>query len=335
MSYHNALKFLAQKTPVIELYDQLGGRVAVCPEWNGRVMTSTCGGLEGDSFGFLNVRAIDADSYDDFGGEDQWTLSPLVYSYCVENIKANQVILQRTLQMADANGVSTEFNLTRQIVLLSRFQSGDMFDDAVAETLEQSDVSAVGFYTENKVRIQERGYIASRNRGMFNANPHTAVIVPAPPVNFTPEPFSVDVDYLGGAPHGRIRYLSKTLLFRADGQRRCQVTMPFVSAPPIFGAIECRSGTLTLWTFDLPDHCSDENDVIRISNSSHFQGSELDWATYFEMNCFSAARELESEHSLTSSQCTLHINADNTVLDNLLRQIFGVSLEGISRKMFW
>ena len=334
MSYHDALNYLVHKTSVIELYDQLGGRVAVCPEWNGRVMTSTCGGLEGESFGYINVQAIDTDNYDDFGGEDQWTLSPLIYSYGIESIKANLVILRRALRMADANGTSVELSLTRSIFLLSRHRAGAIFGDAVAEALERSDVSNVGFYTEDTVQTQTRAYIAGRQRGMFNASPHTAVIVPTPPISFTPEPFSVDIDYLGGAPHGRIRYLSKTLLIRADGQRRCQVTMPYATAPPFFGAIERRLGTLTLWTFDLPD-APGENDMIRIYNPGRLRGGELDLATYYEMNCFAAARELVPEDSLTSCQCTLHINAENAVLDGLIRQIFGVSLGDVSRKMHW
>ena len=334
MSYHDALNYLAQKTSVIELYDQLGGRVAVCPDWNGKVLTSTNGGLDGDSFGCINVQAIDTECFEDFGGEDQWTLSPLIYSFAIENIKENRVGLHRTLQMADANGVSVELHLTRSISLLSRKKIGAMFGDSVTDSLEQNEVSVVGFYTENTVRSQEKACVASRQRGMFNASPHTAVIVPTSPVSFAPEPFSVDVDYLGGAPHGRIRYLSKILLIRTDGRKRCQVTMPFAAAPPILGTIERRSGTLTLWTFDLPNDYN-ANDVIRVYNPVGPQDSESDLATYYEMNCFSAARELQPEDSLTYCRCTLHLNADNAVLDDLIQQIFGISLTDISRKMLW
>ena len=334
MSYHDALNYLIQKTSVVELYDQLGGRVAVCPDWNGRVLTSTNGGLEGDSFGYINVQAIDTDCYEDFGGEDQWTLSPLIYTYSIESIKANHTILQRTHQMADANGTPVEFHLTRTISLLSRYQAGAMFADALADALEQNDVSVVCFHTENTVRLQERAYVACRQRGMFNASPSTAVIVSEPPVSFTPEPFSADIDYLGGAPHGRVRHLPKTLLIRADGHGRCQVTIPFATAPPIFGAIERWSGTLTLWTYDLPNG-SEENDMIRMYNPGHSHGNELDWATYYEMNCFSAVREVVPECPLTYSQCTLHINADNALLDELIQQIFGVSLQEIAKKMLW
>ena len=335
MSYHDALNYLVQKTSVIELYDQLGGRVAVCPDWNGRVMTSTNGGLEGDSFGCINVQAIETDCYEDFGGEDIWRLSPLIYTFTLESIKDNKTVLQRTLRKADANGTSVEFHLTRSISLLSRYQAGAMFGGVVEDALKHSDVSVVGFHTENTVQTQERAYVASRQRGMFNASPHTAVIVSEPPVSFAPEPFSVDIDYLGSAPHGRIRHLPKALLIRADGHGQCQVTMPFAATPPTFGAIERRSGTLTLWTFDLPNGCSETNDIIRIYNPGHLHGDKFDWAAYYEMNCFSSVRELESDIPLTYAQCTLHINADNAVLGEIIREVFSTSLEEISHKMRW
>jgi len=332
MPYHDALNYLAQKTSVIELYNQWGGRVAICPEWNGRVMTSACDGLEGDSFGCINVRAIDAEFVEDYGGEDHWTLSPVVHSFAVETLKEHKAVLQRTLRMHDAHGVSGEFHLTRSIFLLGRRNIGTLFGDAVADSLEREDVSAVSFRTENIVRSQENARVASRLRGMFNASPNTIIILATPPEDFETGQSSVMIDYLGGAPHSRIRYLPQTMLIRADGRKHCQVTLPFPDVPPIIGAIELRLGTLTLWTFDLPN--VSENDVVRIYNSSHSPTQGLDWATHYEVNCFSAAQKMLPEESFTYCQSLLHLNAGNDVLGNLVRQIFDVSLEDISRKMF-
>ena len=332
MSYHDALNYLAQKTSVIELYNQWGGRVAVCPDWNGRILTSTCDGLDGNSFGFVNVQAIDNEQFEKFGGEDQWTISPLIHPFTVDNVKENKTALQQTLSMTDANGVPVDVHLSRSISLLSRQAIGSWFGDAVAEALEQADVSVVSFRTENIVRSQQKAHIASRQRGMFNASPHTTVIVPTVPEGFAPKPIPVEIDYLGRSPHGRIRHLPQTLLFRADGQGRCRITIPFSSAPPIIGAVELRQGVLTLWTFDLPN--GSEEDIIRIYNPGRSHGNELDWATYHEINCFSSAQELLPENSLTYCQCTLHLNADNKVLDDLVQQIFDVSLEAI-RSRFW
>jgi hypothetical protein len=91
LAYREALNYLASRTRVIELCNQLGGRVAICPDWGGRVITSSCDGLDGYSFGFVNVQEIDKDAtkqnntefdneianaFELYGGEDQFTLSP-------------------------------------------------------------------------------------------------------------------------------------------------------------------------------------------------------------------------------------------------------------------
>jgi len=333
MSYHDALNYLAQKTSVIELYDQLGGRAAVCPEWNGKILTSTCDGLKGNSFGCVNVRAIEKERFEDFGGEDQWTISPLIYPFTVETIKENKAVLQRTLQMTDAYGKLVELNLSRSISLLSRQKIGDWFGDAVAEALEQEDVSVVGFRTENTVRAQEKAHIASRQRGMFNAGPHAFVIVSTPPKDYPWDSFSVEIDYLGRAPHGRILHLSQALLIRADGHGQCQATIPYSVAPPILGAVELQFGTLTLWTFDLPDDSNSEDDVIRIYNSGSTHTDKLDWARYYEVNCFSTAQNLQPDAALSYRQHTLHIAADNHALGSLVRQIFDVELDEIPKNV--
>ena len=60
--------------------DDAGARVAIAPEWQGRVMTSTCAGLEGPSFGFVNRDFIEAGKTDphfnNYGAEDRLWLSP-------------------------------------------------------------------------------------------------------------------------------------------------------------------------------------------------------------------------------------------------------------------
>jgi hypothetical protein len=79
MSYAETVAFLKKHTNVVELTDG-DARVAVCPEWQGRVMTSTCGGMEGQSFGFVNDDFINAGKsnlhFNNYGGEERLWLSP-------------------------------------------------------------------------------------------------------------------------------------------------------------------------------------------------------------------------------------------------------------------
>ena len=80
MSYGEARDFLAKHARLVELRGDAGARVAVVPEWQGRVMTSTCGGSAGPNFGFVNREFIEAgkpDSrFNNFGGEERMWLCP-------------------------------------------------------------------------------------------------------------------------------------------------------------------------------------------------------------------------------------------------------------------
>ena len=79
MTYADTVEFLKKHTKVVELSDG-DARAAICPAWQGRVMTSTCGGLQGQSFGFVNDEFINAGEpnshFNNFGGEERLWLSP-------------------------------------------------------------------------------------------------------------------------------------------------------------------------------------------------------------------------------------------------------------------
>ena len=80
MSYGKTREFLAKHTNVVELSNADGARVAVCPAWQGRVMTSSCDGNQGASFGFVNRAFIEPGNLDErfnnYGAEDRMWLSP-------------------------------------------------------------------------------------------------------------------------------------------------------------------------------------------------------------------------------------------------------------------
>ena len=80
MSYGEVKHFSAKHTKLVELTAGVGARVAISPAWQGRVMTSTCTGLEGPSFGFVCYDFISAGKsnlhFNNYGGEDRMWLSP-------------------------------------------------------------------------------------------------------------------------------------------------------------------------------------------------------------------------------------------------------------------
>src|SRR6185295_14981950 len=63
-TYGEAFNFLVAHTKVIQLTGENGERVAICPEYQGRVMTSTTNDLEGLSHGWVNREFISRSAVD-------------------------------------------------------------------------------------------------------------------------------------------------------------------------------------------------------------------------------------------------------------------------------
>ncbi len=66
---------------IIELKDpESGAGILLIPGWQGRVMTSTAGGAEGTSFGWINYDLISSgkisEQFNPFGGEERFWLGP-------------------------------------------------------------------------------------------------------------------------------------------------------------------------------------------------------------------------------------------------------------------
>jgi hypothetical protein len=84
-TYEQDLKFLAAHTDVLELKDDRGARVVICPQFQGRVMTSSADGSAGRSFGWINREFIASGAKDvifnNYGGEHRFWLSPEAGQY--------------------------------------------------------------------------------------------------------------------------------------------------------------------------------------------------------------------------------------------------------------
>src|SRR5690348_14282097 len=79
--FDSDLAFLNQHTKTIVLADARGlAKVAVAPTYQGRVMTSTTGGTDSPSFGWIGRAAIESGQRQPhmnvFGGEDRFWLGP-------------------------------------------------------------------------------------------------------------------------------------------------------------------------------------------------------------------------------------------------------------------
>jgi hypothetical protein len=296
MSYGEVRDFLAKHTKLVELSDVSGARVAVAPGWQGRVMTSTCGGLEGASFGFVNRAFVEAGKLDlhmnNPGAEERMWLCPeggpfsLWFKPGDKQVMANWFTppainetawkvtsepqgstLRMTSHMEFRNTADTPFTLdaVRDVRLLGRDDFSKLFGDSAAALIGRSGVKVVGYETGNQITnrgpafSKEKGLVSIWMLGMMNAGPETVILVPYRSGSESELGPVVKSDYFGSIPADRLIVTPEVVLFRADGHLRSKIGTSQRRARNVLGSIDFKNNVLTIVHFTMPDDPTQHN----------------------------------------------------------------------------
>ncbi len=279
------LTFLRQHTDIVLLTDPSGARVAIAPGYQGRVMTSTTGGEDDPSFGWLGRDAIASGQRQPhmnvFGGEDRFWLGPEGGQYALyfthgdpfdlEHWQVPEPIdwgawsvvdrtpsaVQFSKRMTVRNYASTTFelNVQRTVRLLG---SSDILPHAGEAA---RDVRSVAFESVNTVTNAgrerwrpESGLISIWILGMFNPSPRTTVAIPfAPGEPATLGPIVNDA-YFGKVPPDRLVVKDSVILFRGDGQYRSKIGLSPSRALSVAGSYDADNRVLTIVEYTRPPH---------------------------------------------------------------------------------
>jgi len=290
MSYREAREFLASSTKLVELTNDRGARVAICPEWQGRVMPSTCAGLDGPSFGFLHREFIERGQTDphfsNYGAEDRMWLSPEGGQFSLWfkpgdkqtldnwftppalNEGAFEIVsekndpfyrLTRRMRFQNASGTPFDLAVNRDVRLLNGPELVRLFGREAAELLDGPGVKLVGYETINTITnrgpamTKEKGLVSIWMLGMLNASLETVVIVP-----YKPGPESqlgpvVKSDYFGPIPADRLKITPEAILLRADANYRSKLGASQKRARNVLGSIDFAGGVLSIVHCTMPD----------------------------------------------------------------------------------
>jgi hypothetical protein len=289
-TYGAVRDLLVAHTKVVELTGETGERVAICPEYQGRVMTSTTGDLEGMSHGWVNRAFIQRGAADrhfnNYGGEDRFWLAPeggpysLFFAPAAAQTLANwytppglndgafkisstqsdpHYLLTRQIRLL--NAAKTQFNLdvSREIHLQKAHHFGKLFGADAESAVSAGHLKLVGFQTINTVTnrgpalTRDKGLIAIWSLGQFPGGSRTSIVIPYKGPDDAELGRIVNSDYFGEVPTERLRVNSQAIWFRGDGKYRSKIGVPQPRAKPIAGSIDLENGVLTLVHFSMPD----------------------------------------------------------------------------------
>jgi hypothetical protein len=278
--------FLQAHTPVVVLHSEDGAaRVAIAPEYQGRVMTSTAAGDAGPSFGWIHRPIVASEARQPhmtvLGGEDRFWLGPeggqfgLYFApgapFDFEHWQVPEAIDWGPFSVVGQSGREIAFE--RSLHLINH--AGTEFDIAVHRSVRVLDASelglpslagakVVGYETENVVTntgksawTKETGLLSIWILGMFTPSDGTTVVLPIRVGNDNELGPAVRDDYFGKVPPDRLRVRQGHVFFRGDGKQRGKIGIPRTRALPSAGSYDSLHGVLTLVQFTLPEQARD------------------------------------------------------------------------------
>lgn len=293
-NYQQDLEFLSAHTEVVELTDEHGARIVICPQLQGRVMTSTCSGPQGPSFGWINREFISAgyksEQFNNYGGEDRLWLGPEGGQFAVFfrpgkpqelanwyvppalNDGAMRLVstssdpyhrLTRTMKLLNASGHEYALDVQRTIRLLSRDRFGEYFGSEAAAALQKAaSAKYIGFESDNKITntgepvTADRGLLSLWSIGMFKPGENAYVIIPYIAGEEAELGPVVNTAYFNEIPEERLQITPQAILFQGDGDYRSKIGVLPGRARPVAGAIDFDRNTLTLVHYTLPENAA-------------------------------------------------------------------------------
>ena len=276
--------FLRQHTQVLTLTDPSGAQVVIAPGYQGRVMTSTTGGSDAPSFGWIGRTAIGSGQRQPhmnvFGGEDRFWLGPEGGQYAlyfkagdpfdldhwqvpepldwggwdVETQSATSARFQKRMTLINYAKTQMEIDVDRTVRMLSRDEVTPMLGEPPSDA-----VRIVAFESSNTVTNvgtaswkQESGLVSVWILGMFNPSPETNIALPyatGPESRLGP---IVNDAYFGKVPADRLVVKPSAVVFRGDGRYRSKIGLSPSRALPIAGSYDAVGHVLTLVRYTRP-----------------------------------------------------------------------------------
>jgi hypothetical protein len=289
--FKDDLAFLRANTKVVVLTAPDGlAQVAVNPDIQGRVMTSTAAGPDGLSFGWINrellTSGVNNPHINAFGGEDRfwlgpeggqfsiffkkgdpfdldhWWTPPAVNegSFDVVASEAGRIHLRKAMRLVNYSGAEFDLEVNREVRLLGKAEVA-----ALGVPVPEG-VQMVAYASDNNITntganawAKETGLLSIWILGMFNPSPGTTIVVPFKPGPEAELGPAVNDAYFGKVPADRLVVRDKegVLFFSGDGKYRSKIGISPARVKPFAGSYDAANGALTIVHLTIPDGATD------------------------------------------------------------------------------
>jgi len=364
--FKDDLAFLRSHTKVVVLTGADGlAQVAVNPDLQGRVMTSTAAGPDGLSFGWINrellASGVNNPHINAFGGEDRfwlgpeggqfsiffkkgdpfdldhWRTPPAINegAYDIASQEADRIHFRKAMRLLNYSGTEFELELNREVRVLGTE------DVAALGVAVPEGVKLVAYASDNKITntgaaawTKETGLLSVWILGMFNPSPTTIIIIPfkgGPEAELGP---AVNDAYFGKVPADRLVVKDGVLFFSGDGKYRSKIGISPKRVLPFAGSYDAANEVLTLVHMTIPDGATDYVNSMWEIQEKPFAGDVVN--SYNDGPSAPGAKPLGPFYELESSSPAAALGPGQTLAHVHTTMHFQgpeKALDGIARKV--
>ncbi len=279
--------FLSKYVKIVELKSG-DASVLIVPEYQGRVMTSTCDGDKGFSFGWINYDLIEkqqvVEHINPFGGEERFWIGPEGGQFSIYFEKGKEFVFdnwfvpaeldtkpfdlvssdtnsakfEKPMELTNYSGTTFKLKVTRDVNLLTPDQIQNELGIAGEE------LSAVAYETLNTIQNtgteaweKETGLLSIWMLGMLIPSPEVTVVIPVKEGDEAKIGLQVNDNYFGKISADRLKVVDNKVFFKADGKSRGKIGIPPLRSTGIMGSYDAQNNILTILECVLPENVTD------------------------------------------------------------------------------
>ncbi len=344
-TFQEDVDFLKQHTQVLVLKDaSQQAQVAVVPDYQGRIMTSTARGPSGRSHGWVNRELIASGQFEPhinvFGGEDRFWLGPEGGQYSIffapkvpfdlehwftpapidtepfriAGSSSAQARFFRDLALTNYSGTVLRLKVEREVRLIDPRPTLEMLGASLPST-----VPAIGVESVNQIRntgdrawTQETGLLSIWILGMFNASDKSTVVIPFVPGPETALGPAVNDTYFGKVPADRLVVRDGVLFFRGDANYRSKIGISPRRARSVIGSYDAENEVLTLVQYTLPPAAEGYVNSMWELQDEPFSGDTVN--SYNDGPSGAGAKQMGRFYELESSSPALALKPGETAI---------------------
>ena len=337
--------------------------IAVSPEMQGRVFTSSSNGLQGKSYGWFKRKAIEDGSFkkkfSGLGGEDRMWFGPQYGKYNVFfemgstfedeymriapdldtlnfdviSVSDKEVTSIGQMQVKNYQDYIFEIDVERKVAILEKKE----IENNLGVFIDKN-VSYVGFETRTKMKnigeedwSKETGLISIWILGCMTPTDSTLAIIP------TRGNIAEVVKYFTPLDDSRLRIRDGFVFYKADANYLNKIGILPQNTLPFFGSYSPELKLLTIVEFSFEGSSSYVNSQ-KLENEAPYRGDVINifndgitptagpFGPFYELESSSSAKELKVSEKIVHTSRTYHFEGAEDYLDEIALSVLGIKV---------